>query len=344
MIGISVYLNDVNIEYLDYARKNGVREIFTSFKMIEENYSILYSKAIKLVEYCNKHKLILIADVDEKSAMRFGLDSIANFSSLGVMHIRIDGGITNNEIAKLSKNFKVYLNASDISQAQLKELVSCGLEVKNCIAMHNFYPLEHTGLEENYFKQINQIISSFGIEVAAFIPGNRKLRGPVFNGLPTLESNRGERPYVAYLRMKEKGISKIFIGDNQISIGELRLINNGSCIELRVDFISEEIKSTLINIEHDIRPDYNSSVVRITDRKVIEGEPIGYTYNLVKGAITIENKYAIERYQGEMQIVKANILSSRSKTVIGYVRQSDIDLLDLITPAYKIILRDGNDK
>lgn len=339
MIGISVYLNEINYPYLSTTSKYGVTQIFTSFKMVEENYESLLTNANELIEFCIQNNLELIPDVDEKSAERFGLNSLSEFKTLGINRIRIDGGVDNQEIANLSKMFIIYLNASDIKKRDIKELISYGLVIENCVAMHNFYPLENSGLSLEYFVETNKMIKSFGLQVLAFIPGNLKLRGPVFNGLPTLERDRGSRPIVAYLKMKDL-VDQIFIGDNEISEDELRLISNPRIIELEVDFFDE---NNLIDKEHVIRPDMNSTMIRISDRKLISPEAHGYIYDLTKGVITVENKKAIERYQGEIQISKSVNLSNRAKTVIGYVNTFDLPLLDLIKPEHKIKFRKKND-
>lgn len=338
MIGISVYLNDVNYSYIEMAEQCGVQQIFTSFKMIEEDYDSLLPAAKELINYCNEHQLSLIADVDERSAMRFGLQSLADFKTIGLNNIRIDGGVSNREIANLSEEFIVYLNASDVKGAEIEEQIQLGLKVDNCVAMHNFYPLENTGLSLEYFKQTNQMIKSYGLKVLAFIPGNSKLRAPVYNGLPTLERDRGSRPLVAYLKM-EQLVDQVFIGDNEISGDELRMINNRGVIELNAEFYTD---NKISDIELSIRPDHNNKLIRVTDRKLLSAASEGYIYTQAVGAITIQNLNAIDRYQGEIQIIKGKLPSSSSKTVIGYVSAQDLPLLQLIRPQHKIIFRTRN--
>lgn len=339
MIGISVYLNDIDYSYLEMAINNGVKEVFTSFKMIEEDYDRLLPAAKRLIEHCKENQVVLIADVDEQSACRFGLELLSEFKTIGLHNIRIDGGISNKEIAHLSQEFTVYLNASDIKAVDIEEQMKFGLKASNCVAMHNFYPLEYTGLSLEYFVETNEMIKSYGIQVLAFIPGNKKLRGPVFNGLPTLERDRGSRPLVAYLQMA-KLVDQVFIGDNQISKEELRLINNIDTIELRVKFYDE---CDIYDKELKIRPDYNDTLIRITDRKILNADTEGYIYKQSIGAITIQNKKAISRYQGEIQIIKGTLPSDAKKTVIGYVDTADIPLLKLIKPEHKIKFRNAND-
>lgn len=339
MIGISVYLNDLDYNYIESAYENGVRDIFTSFKIIEEDYVKLSSTAYELINYCQQKKINLIADVDEKTVERFNLSTLKDFKNIGLSSIRIDGGITNSEIAQLSSLFKLYLNASDIKKTGIEEQIDFGLKVENCVAMHNFYPLENTGLSCDYFIEKNNIIKQYGIKIAAFIPGNEKLRGPVYNGLPTLERDRGSRPFVAYLKMMEM-VDQVFIGDNEISNQELTLIKQLPVINMTTELFDA---AKLANIEHIIRPDFNSHVIRISNRNLTAPNEKGYISKLVMGAITIENEHAIERYQGEVQVVKKESPSNRSKTVIGYISTYDLPILELIKPEHKIIFRIKHD-
>ena len=48
----------------------------------------------------------------------------------------------------------------------------------------------------------------------AFIPGDGEKRGPLYEGLPTLEKHRYMRPLEAYLELvQDCGVDKVLIGD-----------------------------------------------------------------------------------------------------------------------------------
>lgn len=84
-------------------------------------------------------------------------------------------------------------------------------------------------------------------------------------------------------------VDQVFIGDNQISQKELRMIDNVGVIELNVDFFEA---NALCNTELEIRPDYNDTLIRITDRKLLAADSYGYKYNQTRGAITVQNANA----------------------------------------------------
>ena len=50
----------------------------------------------------------------------------------------------------------------------------------------------------------------------AFIPGDGEKRGPLYEGLPTLEKHRNMRPLEAYLELvQECDVDKVLIGDSK---------------------------------------------------------------------------------------------------------------------------------
>lgn len=334
MIGISVYLNDLNKEYVSTCVDEGVKYIFTSFKVQEENIGNLKQEREWLIDYCTANNVELIVDIDEKTLLKLGLDDYQQLAALGIRNLRIDGGIAAREVAELSQTFMLFLNASDITENELNQLQQYRVDLENCVAMHNFYPMPDSGLSQEYFCTKNRMFASYGMEVMAFISGDEKLRGPLYNGLPTLEQHRGVRPFVSYLSMKALGVNYIFIGDNQISSHERANILREDMIVLHATFFDKQLN--IQNQKLELRKDHNDAMIRIADRSLVATQPNGYVLNMQKGDITIENKSAPKRYQGEIQIRKKSEKSMSSKTVIGHLHPYDIPLLDYISGDIKI--------
>ena len=63
--------------------------------------------------------------------------------------------------------------------------------------MHNFYPRPETGLDEDYLKERTALLQQYGFKVIAFIAGTGRKRGPLQEGLPTLEAHRYLPPLYA---------------------------------------------------------------------------------------------------------------------------------------------------
>src|SRR5690625_6080784 len=85
---------------------------------------------------------------------------------------------------------KVALNASTLTRDGLKRLKQEGLRIASVEAWHNFYPRPETGLDQEEFKKVNKWLHQEGITVMAFTPGDGKLRGPLYEGLPRSEERR----------------------------------------------------------------------------------------------------------------------------------------------------------
>jgi len=61
------------------------------------------------------------------------------------------------------------------------------------------------------------MLLSKGFKLLAFIPGDADKRGPIYEGLPTLESHRYMAPCAAFISLLSYDIDGVFIGDGIIS-------------------------------------------------------------------------------------------------------------------------------
>ena len=154
-------------------------------------------------------------------------ENVEELLDWGITGLRMDYGIAPKEIARVSHKMKVALNASTITDSFWKELLSENIRVKNVEAWHNFYPRPETGLAKS-LQQQNQYLHECGIKTMAFIPGWEK-RGPLYEGLPTLEKHRNLRPLEAYLELvQDCGVDKVLIGDISGSLESVQEIASAS--------------------------------------------------------------------------------------------------------------------
>ena len=56
---------------------------------------------------------------------------------------------------------------------------------------HNFYPKQFTALSLESVREINRRLRCLGFDTMGFVPGNKELRGPLQEGLPTVEEHLG---------------------------------------------------------------------------------------------------------------------------------------------------------
>lgn len=356
MLGISVYLSNENEEFnknwIEKAASNGFSSIFTSLHIPEDNPESYKELLINLGNQAKIYQMDLFADISPTSLNHLGID-IQQTSQLiewGVTGLRVDYGFGVDEIVSLSKNLKVSLNASTLTEEFLKELINKGLRTDNVDAVHNFYPRPETGLSKDYLIEKNKCFKKYHIGVTAFIVGDGKKRKPLFQGLPTLESHRKLPPIHAYFDLvKHCYVDNVYIGDPSVSeetLSKMPFLKD-NIIPLR--YLGENIEEFgefheyLIEVQLN-RPDPARDVIRIENSRINlhhhHLKPIN-TIERKKGSITIDNSN-YGRYAGEIHIALTDLSEDPKVNVIGQVIEEDIPLLKYIGGGSKILLQKVN--
>lgn len=309
MLGISVYAGldlslEENINYLNEAKKLGIENIFLSLHIPEVNKNFL-EEAEELISAINDLNFNLTADISKKYYEKLDLNKF-NFDGL-----RLDFGFNNLEIAELSQNkdYRLNLNASTLTESDIKDIVFHGGSLENLEASHNFYPRKETGLAQELLLKKNRILKKYGIEIGAFVASNFKKRPPIKAGLPTLEKHRTLEPYIAAQHLYKLGIDKVYIGDSRASREELKdfsLIDREVAlipIELRGDLNQEEKR--LLNLEHKNRHDPGEYMIRSETARKNKQSKIDAHNNSkrFRYSVTIDN-HLYQRYEGDLQILK----------------------------------------
>ncbi|WP_088072735.1 DUF871 domain-containing protein [Gottfriedia luciferensis] len=352
MLGISIYLSKENIEknkrYIQTAKANGFKSIFTSLHIPEDDPST-YKELLQILgSQAIDNGMELMADISAKSLSHLGLDysTVTELQNWGVTGLRIDYGLNENQIAKLSKKMKIALNASTLTPSFLEELLRQGLQTDNVEAWHNFYPRPETGLATRYLKEKNKWLKDYGILTMAFISGNDEMRGPLFKGLPTLEKHRGMSPLHAYLDLVQNCfIDKVIIGDISIKVESMKMLSNAKdFIPLQYrPYTNEETILSIVEKVQTNREDPARDVIRSMESRLYGsfGESKLSPDNTIDrtiGSITIDNEL-YGRYGGELQIMLTNLPSDEKVNVIGKVIDNDLSLLKFIGAGQKFKLK-----
>ena len=330
MIGISFYLNDpLAEERIELAGKMGVKRAFTSLHIPEESGD-LANRAMLLLQKAKECGIEVYADVSLKTPGHLGLDSLFSLKSLGVSGLRLDDFFENELILNLAKEFKLALNASILFEDEVRALLAGGLKADQMLAWHNFYPRRDTGLSDSFFQKQNELFKKLGIPVCAYIPGDGEKRGPLFEGLPTLEEHRETDPFVSALELFHSGVEDVYIGDPEVSENLLkRLIDfdRNHSIEVRIEGFQEG--------EFKLRPDFSRDVLRFMDTRSVELIQPENTSERIVGSITRDNdRYG--RYRGEVQITLCDLPADERVNVVGRVVEEDIVLLSYLKPGQKV--------
>lgn len=354
MLGISVYLKkelrDQNAAWIEKAAQHGLKSIFTSLHIPEDNPADYKELLQELGALAKEHQMELMADVSPRSLGFLGLDwdSYEKLLDWGLAGIRADYGFSTEQIVSLSKKMKIGINASTVTKEELLTWLDAGLKAENVEAWHNFYPRPETGLDRTFLIERNQMFREMGITTMAFIPGDKDLRGPVFAGLPTLEEHRGQNSLIAAADLMFSCYTdKILVGDHSVSDKQLESLAllGEKIIPLRMESSnwsqSEWLNKTLTN-----RMDPARDVIRAVESRSFAStgdkqHPPENQLERTRGTVTIDNEL-YGRYAGELQIAVNDLPRDEKVNCIGKIIDEDLPLLSFIKAGgkFQFIVRD----
>ncbi|MGC4378859.1 MupG family TIM beta-alpha barrel fold protein [Fictibacillus sp. Mic-4] len=334
MIGISFYLNDPLAEKrIKEASEIGVKRAFTSLHIPEETGD-LANRAKNLLCVAKELGMEVYADISARTPEHLGIDCFEDLTDLGVVGIRLDDFFDQQTIMRLSESFQIALNASIILEDEWFELLNSGIEKIRLIAWHNYYPRRETGLDENFFRKQMKLYQDYNIPSCAFVPGRGEKRGPLFEGLPTLEKHRWIDPFAAAVELFDDGVEEVYIGDPEpgaMLLEQLIKYDSNKVIPIRVKTASFK------GGKYRPRPDFARDVLRLMNTRTTESVPPDNTVERPRGTVTVDNDL-YGRYRGEIHITLQNLPADQRVNVIGSVVPEDLPLLSLIQPGQYIEL------
>lgn len=324
--GISIYLStniEMNSEYLLKAKEVNSSFVFTTINMPEENDE-LKKDISKVVELCKKNKMKLIVDINANSKKY-----IKDYENV---YYRIDDGLSNDEIIALAKNNYVVLNSTTLDEKDLKYFKLKGVDFSKLYSLHNYYPKVYTGVSLKFLKKRNEIYKKYGLKTMAFIPGDLK-RGPIFEGLPTVEEHRYMDILQASLELIANDTDVILLGDLNIkeeNWERLKYLLKG-IVPLRIN------KNILKNRIFENRKDYSNYVVRNIKRDVVLDTIVEIDKNIEKGDILVTDEKGL-RYKGDLEIALKNLNKlNDGRRIVASVIDKDKGLLDYLSIINKFI-------
>ncbi|MGX4685389.1 DUF871 domain-containing protein [Vagococcus sp. JNUCC 83] len=348
MFGFSIFLNqsltNEKKKYIEKMKAIGFSGIFTSLHIPEDNVTAYHSRLTELGLEAKKNSLSLMVDIsgDALTKAGFSMKNIEELKSIGITGLRIDYHISNELIAHFSHHITVGLNASTITQHDINELIKHKTNFKNLEAWHNYYPRPETGLDKTWYLGKNQWLKENGFTIQGFVPGDDDLRGPLYEGLPTLEEHRYIHPLASALDLANQLTDFIYIGDgglNEVTQSQFKEFLQNDTLILHIDTIDEEFNSLFIGQHHN-RQDEARDVVRSANArfKQIPNIPKKKILLRSKGSVTLDNHEYL-RYMGELQITKVNLPKDEKVNVVAHVVKKDIHLIDHIKAGMSYELR-----
>lgn len=315
--------------------------VFTSFHIQEEFDDNYTAAATKMCCWLKDAGFRIMGDVSPKTLRTFSKTSITDFAAdMNLDILRLDYGFELDEIIAISRQYPIAFNASTVDLTAARRIAEAGGQV---YAMHNFYPRPETALDDAQFTVINNNLTSLGIKVLAFIPGDEDKRGPVFEGLPTLEKHRRFPPYVAYMDMAVNfRLRDIFIGDMQLSMRQLQLIRH--YCQTGIISVPAELALQHHNLYDQvftIRPDSPLTVKRLQESREYSCpgaslEPKDCAIRKA-GSVTMDNKL-YGRYSGEVQILGKDYPQDDRVNIIGNIAADYLEIIRCLPNGSKMQL------
>jgi len=363
-LGISVYLQHGDPylqqveDYLSMAAQLDYKRVFSSIHLPEDDFDESLELLTNFVDMVAAHSLKLMLDVSAQELNHIvALPAYRKLFHGRIHAIRFDYGPSIQTAISQCVQLGVesfVLNASTISGRDLNHVLThlerIGQVRIQLSACHNFYPRPETGLSLAFMRSQSQMLTSHGIPVSAFIAAHDHPRGPLFEGLPTVERHRHMEPCLAAQELLSSGvISEILLGDPfaaQENLQSLRTTFLHRPVILRMLFnadCSAMERTIALQQPHLVRPDSSPDVIRSwTSREISERGPDiepGIPSPRDRYSVTVDNRGYL-RYSGELQITLQDLSADERVNVIGQIIAEDQKLIRSIQPGMSFLLMD----
>ncbi|MBR0450501.1 MAG: DUF871 domain-containing protein [Oscillospiraceae bacterium] len=356
--------------YLQLAQKYGFTKVFTSLFSVEGSIEDIIKYFSDLCDVAHRYGMEVYGDCNARFFMQIGAtpEDLSVFKNMGLDVLRLDLMFNDDRDVAIVNNDQglgVQLNASLVPA--VKRILEMGGDKSRIIGSYNFYPLRNSGAGSEDVLETNQFFRSEGISTQIFISSNVKgAHGPwpVSDGLPTIEEDR-DLPIGLQLRhVYALGCDEVIIGNafaseeelkeiadtikemyvfaedrpfyfpgirNEIPIGDIERIP--LTIETVSDLADSE-KELLFGFNKHTTSEYIHTIIRSRWGRFdfrftpIPPRPCEKEY-FESGDVVILNDN-INRYKGEVHIVKTKIRNDGTMNYAGRIRDEEMFLLDYL--------------
>ncbi len=305
-----------NVNYMERAFRNGIEYIFTSVHIPEADRKSVKDEFEIILTEAEKRNMKVIVDISKDFFNEFCWEDHR------IHALRLDFGFADSEIVQLSHKYNIQLNASTVTEEWMERLLKSGLNISNLSVCHNYYPRNNTGISLELLTERNNFFKKAGLKIMAFVPGGEFRRGPLYEGLPTVESHRNVHILAGAQELMYAGTDIIIIGDSMANEKELEALGkleNGKWLlpVLLFGEAKERYKDFLIQ-EHIQRTDAAEDMLRSEKIYKDKNVEIFNTGVRAAGTVTIDNKH-YGRYAGSLQITKKDLPADYRVNILGFV-------------------------
>src|SRR5690606_11613005 len=164
--GLSAYFRhlDVAEEVCATARADGFTMLFGSLHVPEEPEGDFRARMQRVGALAQESGLGLVVDISGPSLAAVGLDvsTAGTMQDWGVTALRVDYGLSDEEIVALSRSIPIWFNASTATPGDFERLVGMGMSTEGLGISHNFYPKVWTGLSDEFLDSQTRMFQELG--------------------------------------------------------------------------------------------------------------------------------------------------------------------------------------
>lgn len=322
----------------------GVSRIFTSLHIPESNPAALRQDLQDLLVSARNAGMDVIADISPTTCQLLGMPTLdpTYLQELGITTARLDFGFTVEQTALWSRVMPLQLNASTVQPAYIAALRDGGADFSQIDSLHNFYPRPDTGLSESFLMKQTDWLHGCGISVGAFVPSQHDRRGPLYEGLPTVEEHRHLPTSTAIRHLAALGLDSIFLGDSPAGCEELAALAEADrdVVVLHAYLLTQDWHmQDILSHTFTSRLDGAAAVIRAQEsRALFKDYPVHADASLCQerhcGDVTVDTTDFL-RYMGEMQIILHDLPPEKRTNIVARIVPEDRILLPYITPGRK---------
>ena len=356
--------------YLRLAQNYGFTKVFTSLFSVEASNEEIIRYFRNLCDVAHRYGMEVYGDCNARFFMQIGAspEDLSVFKNMGLDVLRLDLMFNDERDVAIVNNDQglgVQLNASLVPA--VKRIIEMGGDKSRIIGSYNFYPLRNTGAGSEDVLEANRFFKSNGMKTQIFISSNVKgAHGPwpVSDGLPTIEANRDMTADLQLRHVYALGCDEILFGNAFASEEELKAVSDtlkeiyiyaedrpfyfpgirdqipiGDIERLpitidTVDDLTDSEKELLFVFNKHNVSEYTHTIIRSRWGRFdfrftpIPPRPCSKDY-FGPGDVVILNDN-INRYKGEVHIVKTRIRNDGTLNYAGRIREEEMFLLDYL--------------
>lgn len=349
-LGISIYPEhstpEKDFAYMELAAKYGFKRIFTCLLSVDQPKEYIIKEFKAFTDKAHALGFEVSVDTDTNVFKHLGATprDVSVFKEIGADIIRLDGHFDDYLDRLITHNpegIKIEFNGS--SDTSVDHLLRHGADIHNMTVCHNFYPERYSGLGWKTFMKFNEKWKGLGLHTAAFVSSNAQNTygpWPVFEGLPTVEIDRG-LPIDVQVRhlLACEMIDDILIGNAIADEAELKAMAEVDLTKTTigvhpVENLHKEEEHILFDLTHAGRTDHSDYYIRSSlTRSEYRNKSIPVKNvpqkTFTRGDVVIVND-DLAHYRGECEVVLQEIENDGTRNLVGRIPDNEMMILDLM--------------